>query len=153
MVNIEISKVEFEAEFKNKVLYYNTLVFKSNEFFITCFIMGSGFSRIKINHKTAYHSQNFTKEDYYALNDYLKQNNKYSMHEYYFRECMMPLIERNFDIPCYYFLYGTGGCEYIAKRRPGENLIQVKAVHYMDDTRRKKFIEGYARLTNLQTCF
>ena len=115
--------------------------------------MGSGFSRVKINHKTAYQSHNFTEEDYHALNKYLKENNKYCMHEYYFRECMMPLIECNFDMPCYYFIYGTDGCEYIAKRKSRKDLIQVKAFHYMNNEHRKKFIEGYARLTDLHTIY
>ena len=111
--------------------------------------MGSRFSRFKINHKTAFRSQTFTEEDYHALNKYLKENSNYSPHEYYFRECMMPLIESEFDIPCYYFIYGTGGCEYIAKRKPGEPILKVKAVHYMDDKARYKFIQGYKRLTNI----
>jgi hypothetical protein len=111
--------------------------------------MGSRFSRIKINEKTVYNIQYFTTQDYYALDNYIQKKNKYSMYEYYFRECIAPLITHTFDKPSYFFLYGTCGCKYIARRKPNENIIGIRAIHYMDHKTHTDFIEGYVRLGDM----
>jgi len=68
------------------------------------------------------------------------------MHEYYFRECMTPLVNNGNIGSFYHFMYGSHGTEYIAKRRSYQDFIKIKAIGYMDYTQRKKFINGYTRL-------
>ena len=113
--------------------------------------MGQGFSKIIINDKTAFSTQTFTVEDYNALNDYINTKQKYNMYEYYFRECMTPLIHRTYNTPCYHFLYGSHGTEYIARRVSNASVIEIKAMGYMDGTRRKKFVSGYTRISTFNS--
>lgn len=110
--------------------------------------MGKQISRPIINKTTIQSTITFTRDDYNALNKKIN-NTTHNIHEHYFRECMMPLVNTRFPIPCYYFIYGSNGYEYISKKDNKSDIIKVIAIHYMDYDKRNQFINGYCRLTNV----